>query len=576
MAITHATTIYNVEAESPIAVEERGAVARIRYGNPEFVNQIPVYIDPLNGDDRNDALTADTAIRTELEAIKRWGNQVLNVHQVWHLLNDFPASNPFYADSSQRIGNTGSLSIVGEKPFTTLYTGSITAAVDSVPSTNTPNQITDAAIPVSWTALGAVNSAAGIAVRVRITSGASTGAICYVGADLGANTARISRPVVPASTIGGTPVPVAPSTLVGASFVVETGYVEIVDFDFIPSSSGVVNLPNGARLFLYQIGLPNSDSLIGLLDPYVIFCSACNIGGLEIDTGETSLDASGCRMTANTFDSGTLLLRNCLGLGLVFPREQALFIAGGDTLLDGGAGRLVVQGHANLEKFAVFGWTGATTDGVVVAPGGTVRVTNVLGLDSHFLYGAGAGAGNSRAGVNVFGDGKLIYQATKPTIVGSLAEARVQGTNVDWDQIPRVALYNYELRVGVKGAVDAAATRYWYPDLTQNAADVFRQVLNRNTCLQNLRVRAATAPGGAVVDTLNLLVNGVASGITVTLTGAQTDNVSAATLFANAVATDEVSFEYVAGAGSVAADISATVEAIGNTASTTAGIFLSG
>lgn len=110
------------------------------------------------------------------------------------------------------------------------------------------------------------------------------------------------------------------------------------------------------------------------------------------------------------------------------------------------------------------------------------------------------------------------------------------------------------LRAGLRGAVTAAATNFIDPDYTESATDDLGVVLTRGGCLRNLWVRAGTAPGGVTTGEIVVYVNGVATGLAVTLTGAAVvggNDVARVDVSAG----DRVSFASVQSAASAMADI---------------------
>jgi len=113
---------------------------------------------------------------------------------------------------------------------------------------------------------------------------------------------------------------------------------------------------------------------------------------------------------------------------------------------------------------------------------------------------------------------------------------------------------------GITGAVTGGATGYPLPGSgAWSAASTLRIPIPRGGTLKNLYVYARTAPGGAVTDTIRVRVDGAAGPITCSLVGAA---VSASdTTNTQAInAGQNIEIQYVAGAGSAAANIAITLE----------------
>lgn len=115
------------------------------------------------------------------------------------------------------------------------------------------------------------------------------------------------------------------------------------------------------------------------------------------------------------------------------------------------------------------------------------------------------------------------------------------------------------LQFGITGAVAGGAAEFMTPGSAATSALEITVRVTRSGLLRRLYVQQRVAPGGAVIDTFTVRVNGVDTTIICTIDAA---NVQGADIVNTAVvaAGDEVSIRDDTGAGSVSADIMATVE----------------
>ena len=115
---------------------------------------------------------------------------------------------------------------------------------------------------------------------------------------------------------------------------------------------------------------------------------------------------------------------------------------------------------------------------------------------------------------------------------------------------------------GIIGNVTGAETSYPQPGSAPSwtaAKNGIYLSLTRGGTLKGLWVGAKTAPGGSVVDTITVQVDGGDTAITCTLTGAQTLN-GDSTHTQTVTLHQAITIKYVAGAGSVASGINCSVE----------------
>ena len=154
---------------------------RLPVGSALWQHQVQWYLDEGAGNDENDGLTLLTPIKTFDEYRRRVGTMIAPGLTVYmDLLSN--VTLPIVVDMEM---TQSSLWIRGKR--TLLYSGSVTAYQAFNYATNTEAQITDAALPVSWTASGLVNK------LIEVTSGPNAGSAGYLGSDLSAKTSLIQK-----------------------------------------------------------------------------------------------------------------------------------------------------------------------------------------------------------------------------------------------------------------------------------------------------------------------------------------------------------------------------------------------
>jgi hypothetical protein len=177
-----ASTLDAVTAQVIVTASGTGRWIRRSNGSDKWRKQLTWYVNPSTGNDENNGLTSGTAIKTWAEFRRRHGRRLGS-----------EASVDVYFSSTTVTENVLIDMYVGEYPEviiihgtrTLLYTGSVTGYQAWNSSAKTEPQITDSAIPTSWTASGLVQQ------QIVLTSGTHTGAVSFVAADLGTKKARV-------------------------------------------------------------------------------------------------------------------------------------------------------------------------------------------------------------------------------------------------------------------------------------------------------------------------------------------------------------------------------------------------
>lgn len=168
-----------------IAVTNSGTGRWIRRKLPSLVWQLQTtwYIDEITGNDENTGLTALAALSTWDEYQRRIGEGPLEVS---HVVNFASTLAQDIHVNTASVDDSVFITLQGARSAPT-YSGSVTAKQAQNAATNTDLQITDAALPVSWTASGLVDK------LYVLTSGPNAGAAGWIASDVGAKTARITK-----------------------------------------------------------------------------------------------------------------------------------------------------------------------------------------------------------------------------------------------------------------------------------------------------------------------------------------------------------------------------------------------
>ncbi len=190
---------------NPTANAGNGRFLRMNIPAVEWKRQLNWFIDPSNGaaSDENDGATAGAPLATGAEAVRRWGKTDWFAGDYHVRVISNIASPDYLAFFGARVmvpggSTTAKIFLHGSatngQGKSTLYTGSITTLV-TLTRTASPQhswEFTDTAIPTSWTASGLISDLNNTAPRLRMTSGASSGAFGWPMADLTGKAAKIS------------------------------------------------------------------------------------------------------------------------------------------------------------------------------------------------------------------------------------------------------------------------------------------------------------------------------------------------------------------------------------------------
>jgi len=181
---------YNGETDTLQVSTNTGAYEDLPGGgsstNPSLT-QATFYIDAISGDDTNAGDTPATALATFAEYARRINNGNVAILQTVNILTSL-------SENIELAGNFTAGCIVQGQDITTLLSGTLTGgqAWDSSTTPVTDGQIEDSGV-ADWSPY--------IGKKVKLTSGANSGAYAFILDDLGSNTAR-TGPFYNPSTFG--------------------------------------------------------------------------------------------------------------------------------------------------------------------------------------------------------------------------------------------------------------------------------------------------------------------------------------------------------------------------------------
>jgi hypothetical protein len=395
------------------------------------MSQLTWFIDSVNGNDANSGQTAATALKTDAERQRRMGTTPFWNAGAYHLryLNDVGVNDTVVL-AGTRASNSQIFvhgSAVDHQGKATLFSGTIDLLTAQNPATNTPWQITSNAIPVTWVASGLIGQ------RLRLTSGAATGAISFPIKDLAAKKARFCEFRGAVSYV----VPVNPSQLIATATPALTNTFVVESLVAIPTL--LITL-QAADNFTVNAGSP------------VIFDSVqIGSGDFTMD-GADAIDFDGCIMTLfenAAFILGTILsgCRLTISATISGPSFMSLVAGYSDTLVTGSpsaqvivlsnfmvqGAQFVVPGHAAWLHGAVFD---SPSSGIGLFENGTFHASTQSGTLACW------GSGNAGVGLEI----KANYANY---VSGSLAGFTITGTGGDFSigGLTSISAYDQAARV---------------------------------------------------------------------------------------------------------------------------------
>lgn len=390
-----------------------------------WASQLAWFINASTGNDANTGATALLPIKTWAEFRRRilaaggFARSLGNVTVT--LQTTLPGTDP--VDQRGITPPSGTAVLVTTSGNAVLFSGTISAFAAKNPATNAAALLTDASLPVSWTASGLVS------MRGRITSaGARLGTYFTVLKDVGGKQARISDPTLSAALA----FPYLyynvtfPTLQVGDTYVIESlTTVDAVIVDS-PASQGLNGDGTLVRWINKDLGVvegqPNNDAAPGTPVAFV---------GCALANAVTAYDIYiGCRF-ANYYTStpSSADHQGSAGVsGCFFAPVGGIFALGNFVLQ---AGTLSLDFGSIAEAY--FGDVGVFDS---VAQGVTLSDSAVLLLaatSNCHLYGAG----NATFGATTDNGAKIVYPlAILPTVTGTSGNLQVSGVTKTWATAP--------------------------------------------------------------------------------------------------------------------------------------------
>lgn len=396
------------------------------------LGQAEWYINATTGSDDNDGKSSETALATLREWSRRTGTARLLQAATIYMETDLDETGfDFHGDYS-----TGGVTLIGTR--TVIGTGSFTGVqvYDDSVSPGDDGQVTDAALPVSWTASGFVGQ------MVVITSGANAGATAWIVSDLGAKTARFS-PFFNLATfnfvdpqVGETyEIVTLPRLQGGWASLLHFGLLTFSSIDMygVPGATASLSFENGSfGATCCRIGGPVATQ-IGAAEAGTYIATLFQTDPLTFEVTSGSVTLYACAL-------GSRIDVNRPGVTVTLANTIAQFgLGGGGEIglnLDGGG---IAEVLGSL-FFAGFDSTVATDAVVTVGSGGILRlVGKVWGLDW-----------DNGFGLWVDSDGSVLY----PSPDNLTAHADVDGAAITEVRYGRTN--TTYAAIGLAGVINAA------------------------------------------------------------------------------------------------------------------------
>jgi len=381
--------------------------------SPAAQNQTTWFVDPVGGSDTNDGKTSATALKT----LANLGSRlfVANFQDITvNLLNDVPNTDslrPITAWGATPSGGTAvfiNLFVRGVE--TTQATGVVTAGTAAtVPATNTQAILEDTTTPIVW------------AAHVGRMVVFSTGVICWVLKDLGANQARVTEfynPVtdtIVAAPVAGTTFKIVTMTQFAARYISAGQPAQLqINFESLDVNNGTTWLGNASteyrRARITNVGAIFNNNLrlrtFGvLINPTVLTRIATFQGQRHIfrATGFLNVDLQALDGAHLGFDTA------------VFQTSRLRVGQDSGTEIQSTGNAAVMSTAGTNRGLGVFD-SPAATDGIMVARCGIFTVAQTL-----------YGSGNAVRGVACKQGGTVqILSTITPTITGASGDVQLE------------------------------------------------------------------------------------------------------------------------------------------------------
>lgn len=358
------------------------------------------YWNPSTGDDENDGATSGTAFKTHEEFFRRTNG--LNMGATIIVLADVP-------NQVMRVGIRGSVSYKAVLiPIASSASTFTSRPSDRNPSTNTPYNLTDTSIAVSWTAgngtIPYVNK-----LLVARNAGVVVGT-CFVDFDAGSKTMRpgpVSNAIPVLVEADAVPVPTAAGTLSSGNTYVVYDFIK-----FAPTSISVFN--NNTQVAMYGLNCTGASftpsGMLSFVPTHCFFNGTMIINGPRYQPHQCINNNT---LTINSMIAPGFPHFHIVRTGLIL--ESSLWNSPDEMVFSGGGFFVVTAGSVfNLNDLGVF-------DGV-----------QVQAIDRSFIYTVGYFWGNNNGISTVMllgiSGNWWIWNALKPpTVTGNATPIFING-----------------------------------------------------------------------------------------------------------------------------------------------------
>jgi hypothetical protein len=435
--------LWMLDKTSPLVPDGITVVAAPTAGNwvrmllPSLTWQLQTtwYINEGLGNDENTGVSSLAPLATWAEYSRRVGEGPLTVS---HTVNFVGLTTQDIHVNTLMIDDSVDITLQGVRSAA-LYSGSVTGLQAQVAATNTDLQVTDAAIPVSWTASGLVDK------LYVLTSGPNTGAAGWVVKDVGGKTARLTK-----------------AYNEGAGTYVEPGVAEtfdVVDLGFIEGALRGINGGN-LQVVVRDLRFLNAAAVVFETqggDWSFVFSDieggVVNLSGASQESSfATAVSVTATRLQGTSFilnDRSTVNFNAAyLASGLTMRSSGVLLINWDSVMQYKGVGAgfgisAVGQSRVHLRPnatFGVFDLPGAGNRALRMSSGGTGRLQNYLwGYGNTFDYAIEVHP-HSAVEYDTGFKPVVVAGALNDTIVGGLPRAYVTLPSTNVTQIAGIVV----------------------------------------------------------------------------------------------------------------------------------------
>ncbi len=379
------------------------------HDNRRWLAQTVWYWDPVNGNDNNSGASATEAILTHEEFYHRTVGLRYTSSVIVNVLDDIP-------DQTFRVGHEAP-SVYYQAVLTPIGTGTITSRTALNKAGNQPWEITDSAIPASWTASGYLHKY----LVARNGSGTVVGT-AWIDKDLGAKTVRMGPPSVTQPLLtAGSSTAVAQFGTTDGTFTAGNTYT-VYDMKECALTSAFFN---NRTVYFYGFNFTGSSGFNNNSSSSLCAMSNCVFTGSAGLTGRYG--AYQCLFLSTAFFTFVSYspFYNCIFHGNTdFVRSKAFFLQKNAYITNGGT--LEMKQHCDGGYWGEYG-----DIAIFDAASAGFRVAHQSAWQSGLIWGTD----NTNAGELVTvgtANNWLIAQSTPVAVSGSATDFAVGGVAYVW------------------------------------------------------------------------------------------------------------------------------------------------